>query len=436
MPKRLPFHDRLAIRNFLKVFFPSVLAQGLSLLLAPVLSRMYTPEDFGLAALFLGIAGLVSVLSTGKYEQAIMLPRGHRDAAQLFWLVLFLSLGTALVTLLLVGCFSTPLARLLGNRNLAPYLLVLPLGLLLHGLQQSGLFFANRTKAFGHMGRSTLVQHGSLNLVRVAAGWAQAPFNGLIAGHLAGQCLSGLYLLRGCLGKVLSEGGRPRWKAMFAQARIYQGYPRFNMPHSFAGNLSASLPVFLLTMGFSPAVAGLYAFAYTFVFRPVSLFAQSASQVLSQQLIEDYHKGLPIHPTVKKLILRLAWTGVPAFIALALWAPALFGFIFPEDYADAGRYLQVLTPALLMVFIASPLSFLPELFFRQKKAMMIDLVGLFLRFSALAAGILAGSLMLSLILLSAASTLVVLYALFWYLSLARNRPAGPASPEPSAGDRP
>ena len=419
MSKLLHFLKIEAIRNFSKVFMGSMAAQGISLLLAPVLSRLFGPGEFGLAGLYLSIAGMLSVLSTGKYEQAIMLPRRDEDAVSLFWLVLHISLAVSILTAIVVIPFHGHLAVWANNEDLGPWLLLLPLSLILHGMYQASVFFANRKKQFGLMGRGTLVQYGALNAFRILSGWLRAPFNGLIAGHIAAQLTAAAYLIRGIRRTLRGIGGVPSRKSMWEQAVKYAQYPGFNMVLSFTNTLSGSLPVLLFTWGFSAEIAGLYAFGYAFVFRPLSLFSQSASQVLSQKIIEDYHQGKKIYEPLKKLARRFFIGGLPAFAMLAALAPALFGFVFSDDYTRAGVFLQILSPYLLMVFVASPLSFVPELYFRQKKAMVIDLVYLFLRFAALYAGIKAGSLILALALFSGVSTLVVSYNLFWYLSLAR-----------------
>jgi O-antigen/teichoic acid export membrane protein len=212
---------------------------------------------------------------------------------------------------------------------------------------------------------------------------------------------------------------RPSVERIRKQARVYSGYPMFNMPLNFTNNLSGSLPVFLLTWGFSPAIAGLYAFGLNFVFRPISLFSQSAMQVLSQKIIEDHHHRKPVYPSLKKLAARLFLLIFIPIVVLAIAAPRIFGFVFSNEYMMAGTILQYLCPYLLLVFVASPLSFIPELYFRQKKAMIIDIIYLILRFLALAIGITAGSLGLAMALFSAVSTMVVAYNLFWYLSLAK-----------------
>ncbi len=407
------------IRNFMKLFSSSVLAQGLSLVLAPVLSRLYTPEDFGLVALYLGILSILSVIATAKYEQAIMLPKKEGDAVNIFWLVLIITLGVAFITALAAIFFNRPIAILSGNPSIGPWLYFLPLSILFHGVFQSATFYANRTKRFGIIAQSTIVQYTFLNGARVLAGWVKASFNGLVAGQLVAQLVSTLFIIKKVFAPLSKLRREVSLEAIKSQARTYKGYPKYNMMLNLSNNISGSLPIFMFTWGFSAEIAGFYAFGYTFVFRPLSLFSQSALQVLSQKIIENFHKGREIYPALKKLVSRFFIMGIIPFLIIAVWAPSIFSFVFSEEYAPAGRYLQILCPWLFMVFLTAPLSFIPELFFRQKKAMVIDIIYLVLRFFALAAGIWQKEVMLAMILFSGVSTLVVGYNLFWYLQLAR-----------------
>ncbi len=407
------------MKGFMKLFSSAMVAQLTSLLLAPALSRLFTPDDFGLVALYLGIFSILSVLSTAKYEQAIMLPRKHADGVWLFRLVLIISLIFSSLILVLVTLFNQSITRLSGNPDLGPWLYFLPLSLLLHGLFQASSFYANRLKRFGLMARTTLIQYGLLNVSRIGAGWVQAPFNGLVFGQLVAQGGAALSTLSGIRKSIGTAAKGMDLKRIRELAGRYSGYPRYHMLHQVANNLSGSLPVFVLTWGFSPAAAGLYAFGHTFVFKPLSMFSQSATQVFSQQMIETHHLGVSISKPVRNMALRLLLLALPAFILLMIWAPAAFSFLFSPAYAEAGYYIRLLSPWLLLVFVAGPLSFLPELYFRQKKALVIDLVYLLLRLLALLLGVWTENIRLALGLFSAAGVLVVGYNLYWYLSLAR-----------------
>ena len=297
----------------------------------------------------------------------------------------------------------------------------LPLSLVLHGLFQGATFYANRNKAFGIMAGSTLTHYSVLNGARLLTGWLRSPFNGLLAAQIFAQAGSTLYMLARTGKRLFKMDAALSLERIQEQARVYSGYPKFNMLLNFTNNLSGALPIFMFTRGFSAETAGLYAFGYTFIFRPLSMFSQSTLQVLSQKIIADHQEGKAVYPQLKKLVMRFFWLGIGPFILLAIFAPALFGLVFTEEYMMAGKFLQIFSPWLFMVFLTSPLSFIPELFFRQKKAMVIDLVYLVLRFFALAAGIWRQDLWLSLWLFAGVSFGVVTYNLLWYLSLARQQ---------------
>ncbi len=424
------------IRHFMTLFSSSVAGQAVALAVAPILSRLYSPADFGLAALYLSLFSIVSVLATAKYEQAIMLPKDKESAVHLFRLVILLC-GLISITLVLpLLLFNTQLALLLGNAAIAPWLPVLPLSLMIHALLQASTFYANRTKAFKPMARSTLTQQLSASGAKVGAGYFALPCNGLIAGQIAGQLLGMLTILRHTIQETAWRRLRSRLSDIKRAAITYSQYPRFNMLLSLTNNLSGSLPIFLFTAGFSAEVAGLYAFGYTFVFRPLGLFSQSTQQVLSQKMIEAHHQGIAIYPRLRKMVTGLALLGLAPVIVLAIWAPAIFSFVFSETYGTAGRYLQIMSPWLFMVFLCSPLTFIHELFFRQKTAMMIDIVYLTLRFLALATGIWLQDVFIALALFSAIGTLVVGYKLWWYLSLARDRGHDEGPPASAKADTP
>ena len=223
MPIFRKLFRREGIQNFLKLFSSSLLAQGITLLLSPLFARLFTPNDFGLVALYLGIFSILSVLGTAKYEQAIMLPRSDHAARSLFWLVQLISLGFALLVLIIVFWFGGLITSLSGNALLGPWLWFLPLSLLLHGLFQGATFYANRNKQFGIMAQSTLAQYSVLNAARLITGWLRAPFNGLLASQILAQFVSAIYMLAALRKKLFRFDSSISIEAIKDQDRIYSG---------------------------------------------------------------------------------------------------------------------------------------------------------------------------------------------------------------------
>ena len=408
------------VKNFIKVFSSGVFAQGLSFMLAPVVARLFLPEDFGTVALFLSIISVIAVFSTFKYEQAIMLPKEDKDAINIFALVFLITFAAAIFTAIVVPFVYLFANHWFSDQKIIPWLWFIPLSLILHGITQSIIYWFNRKKLFGNIAKATLWNYIPLNASKVSTGYFNAPFNGLIFSFLVGQLLNCLYLITRFYKSSKDALKMLSVSIIKHNAKKYSVYPKYNMVHTFANNFSGSLPIFLFTWGFSPEIAGLYSFGYIFVFKPLNIISQSLLQVLSQKTIEDYNNGLNILPNIKKIVSILFRLGIAPFTLLFLFAPDIFEFLFSEKYREAGEFLKILTPWLFMVFISSSLSFIPEIFFRQKTAMFIDLAYLLLRAAALITGIWLSDVYMSLILFSAINFVIITIVLFWYLYLAKS----------------
>ncbi len=405
-------------KNFLKLFSSSLVVQGVAFVLAPIYARLFTPEQFGLLGLFLAIYSVLSVLSTAKYEQTIMLPREDQDARSLFWLVQILSVSFAILLITVMVVWSNSFVSLLGD-DMVPWLWFIPVLLVLHGLYQGALYYSNRKKNFGTMASATVVQHTALNSSRLAAGFANLPLNGLVASHIFSQIVATAFILFRTAKRILVNDSSTAMANIKKQAAIYSNYPKFTMALNFSNSLSNALPFLMLPKGFSIEIAGVFAFGYTLVFRPVTIISQSLHQVLSQNIIEDFNNNRPIYQKLIKFVKKSFFIAIVPVFVLVIFTPTLFGFIFPPEYQLAANFLQVMVPWLLLVFLASPLSFIPELFFRQKKAMVIDIIYLILRFGALSIGIFHHDILLALGLFSGVGFIMVGYNLLWYLSLAK-----------------
>jgi O-antigen/teichoic acid export membrane protein len=77
-------------RNVLTLMTGTTIAQAIPIAISPILTRIYTPEDFGVFALYMAIAAIISVVSTGRYEMAIMLPKRNEDVNAIVKLILIL----------------------------------------------------------------------------------------------------------------------------------------------------------------------------------------------------------------------------------------------------------------------------------------------------------------------------------------------------------
>ena len=72
------------LKNVFTLLSGATIAQIITLIAIPILTRIYTPEDFGYIAIYLSIANIVAAISTGRYELSIMLPEKRIEALAIF----------------------------------------------------------------------------------------------------------------------------------------------------------------------------------------------------------------------------------------------------------------------------------------------------------------------------------------------------------------
>jgi O-antigen/teichoic acid export membrane protein len=206
---------------------------------------------------------------------------------------------------------------------------------------------------------------------------------------------------------------------MRSLAKRYSLFPRYNMMQGLINNFSGALPVFIFSSRFSMAVAGFYTFGYMVIYRPVSLVANAFYQVMYQRFVEKQHRGEPIIGEIYLFIRRtIQWLIIP-FAVFAVFAPWLFDVLFRENWIEAGRYARIMLPWIFMVSLVMPLSFIPDLYKRQRTAMVIDGIRLVLRLAALVTGVIYENVYLALGLFSGISTVVMIYSLLWYIRLVK-----------------
>ena len=408
-------------RNLFKVLSSASIAQIIPLLIYPILTRIFTAEQFGLLALYQGMCAVLIIPATGRYEFAIMIPEKDEDSWNLLAFGLFLGVIVSLIILIISVIMPGPISSMLGSPAIEPWLPFVSISVLLTVVYIFFTFWANRKKEYSIIAGYTIYQSSVVSGSKLALGYAGMRNGGLLAGAIIGQFISSHWLAYKVLKKYYGFVSKLSWGQMFAQAKRFNKFPKFRMLHALTNNFSGNLPVFILTSYFSPVFAGYWSIAFSVVYKPMSLFTNSLMQVFSQRMIERANQGLSIHKHVKEVITKMILVGIVPFILVGIAAPWIFAFVFGKDWYTAGIYLQVMMPWLFTLYLAAPLSFIADLAGKQSVQFVLAFANLILRLIALAIGIRTHNIMLALILLTAGGIATNLYYLFWYLNLSKRQ---------------
>ncbi|NIC04064.1 oligosaccharide flippase family protein [Billgrantia bachuensis] len=392
-------------------------AQLLAIAAAPLLTRLYTPEDFGLLAVYGGLLALFTVVASGRYQLAIPLPETEREAAEVLALSLAVVAFTTLVALLLVLLGGRALAEALGVPSLSPWLWLLPLGVAFAGSYQAVSHWAVRTRAFAALASTRIKQSLALLAIQLAA--SPLGGGGLLLGHAAGQGSGTLTLARPALRAVGEH--RVTAAGAWAAARRYRKFPLFSSWSGLFNTLGKQLPPLLFAALFSPVAAGLYALAHRVLAMPMTLIGEAVGKVFFSSAAEAHRRG-ELGPLVAKVHATLAQVAMPPAIVLMAIGPDLFALVFGERWREAGEFARWMAPWLYLVFITSPLSHLFSVMERQGQGLAFQALLLGVRVAAIAIGAALDDLLLTVALFSLGSAACWVGFLVWIAHLTANPP--------------
>jgi lipopolysaccharide exporter len=404
-------------RNVATLMTGSTIAQLIALAIYPVLTKIYTPDEHGLFSLYLGIIAITGIISTGRYQLAILMPSEDKKAVNLAALGLLLSIGVGLILLVVVALFREQIAGMFKVPGIEKWLWYVPLSTVLIGFFQVSIYWHNRHKHFRRTATGNLTQSIVNSGVKLTTSGAVPAGGGLILGAIAGQVAGAGYFLFSWLRKFRMHFTGISRAGMKEVAAIYYRFPGFNLPNNLVNSISNSMPVFLIGAYFGAAELGLYSLGFTMIFRPMNLVTNSMEQVFSQRVIKKYTERISIRRDVTTLIKRSFQIGIIPFLLAGVFGPLIFRSIFGEEWEVSGRYMQLLIPWFFTAFMANQLTFIPDLFSLQKTAFLLNIIRLVLRIGGMVVGIWQQDILLALGLFSAASFLVVVVTLVWYVRL-------------------
>jgi O-antigen/teichoic acid export membrane protein len=390
-------------RSTLTLLAGGVLAQALPLLLGPLLTRLYTPEDWGRFALFASVAGSLVVVACARYEYALPMATDEGEARDL--------MALCLVLLLCVTLLSVGVAIALSRWWRLPLAHWLPVAA--GGAVQWLTLWATRAQRFRSLAAGRATQFGGAALVQAASGVAQSGAAGLISGPMVASVAALAWLRH----PAPAGGWAGLWRVPRARiiqvAHKHRSFPLFNTPHTFVNALSDTLAIGLLVTATGEVSAGFWGLCMRYLKAPATLVGSALSQALYPKLV-----GTPpgeARATVRRAMAALALIALPLVLLLLFAGPALFAFAFGERWRDAGELARALAPYIGVHFVASPLAVVTMAWNAQSWALRLALVGQAMFLSALAAGLQWGGLQGGAWAVSAA-TLAYFGWYFWSLA--------------------
>lgn len=373
------------LRDVAKLSIGTIIGRSLLILMMPLLTRLYSPENFGLLAAFLAVVTTLSVVASFRLDVAITLSPDDDEAANLLVLSVMLVFGVAFVMLLGVLAAYLWFPQLLADYPLTEYAWLIPFGVLITGLYSPLQLWSTRHRRFGEIAYTRVTQSILGVSTMLVGGLLHFVPTGLLIGNVFASGAGGLKLAYSAFKRDQHALRTVSFSRMHKAAKANVDYPRYSTLETFLNIAGIQLPV-LMIASYATESAGYLFLAMQVMFAPMKLVGGSLSQVFASRGPENLANGT-LRAITLEVMINSAKTFILPVLAVGIGFYLLAGPVFGDQWSTAGSIAIWMLPWAFVQFVASPVSTVMYLVGWQKRLLVVRLFTFLIRVSAVAAAI-------------------------------------------------
>ena len=397
------------IRNVFTLTSGTILAQAISLSVSPILTRIYTTEDFGVVALYIAVVSIFGNIITGKYDSAIMIPATNKEAFNILILSMLLTVFFSSVLFLVILFFGDTVLNLSGYENLLPYLYWMPFSIIMIGSYQGLNLWMNRRNYYKILSINKIYQSSATASSNIGFGTFGFQHAGLVYAQIIGQAV-GTFSLGWKAYRDMKFKIKFKWYTMFILSKKYIKYPKYILPTALIATVTQHLPTFFVSSFFSVMLLGLYSLTDKMLSVPATLIGSAFSQSFYHEFSQRYNSN---DANIKIFLLKvwsvLAIFGFVPFGLIVMHGPEIFSFIFGEPWRQSGEIASILSIYYYARLITSPTINALLVLGYEHLMLKLSIVIFICRFVSLAVGYYYSSFYLSLYLIVISEIIVMIF---------------------------
>lgn len=364
-------------RNVSVLVSGTAFAQLVAVLALPLLTRIYTPEDFTVLASYSSILAILVAISCLRFEIAIPMPKDKESAIHLLALAVLSVIGITFLTSIGLFVFSDQINSITSHR-LTGYLWLLPIGVFFGGLYNALQYWVTRKKLFKLIAKTRMTQAISGAAVQVGFGYVGLIPLGLLLGQLLNTGAGIFGLLKDLLKDYKIIFSTLSYKGIKKTFKLYDRFPKYSTWEALTNSAGMQLPILIIATLSLGSEAGFLMLAMRLLSAPMRLIGGAVAQVYLAEAADKYHQG-DLKVFTKKTIAMLSKVGFIPILLAGVTAPFIVPFVFGVEWQRAGILISWMAPWYFMQFIISPVSMSLHITGHQKAALFLQISGLILR---------------------------------------------------------
>lgn len=367
------------MRSTLSLIMGSTAARAVGLVTMPVLTRLYSPQDFGLMSFFVSVTTVLGSILTLRYVVALPIPKQEARARALLLLNVILVIT---LSLFLAGSLATlfvsPGREWVESRFDAFWLSnwwLIPIGAAGFAFYEILSMWATRERSYSAISRSQLWQAVTGAGVKLVGGFTTPGPLALVSGQIIQQSGGIFGLLSSFTAAIRRALLGYRARHILSLSARYSDFPCYKLPSHFIYALAAQAPILFSSYMWDTSTTGQLGLAFQAIALPVALVSQNASRVYYAELaaIGKSNPQAALKLTYY-MVARLFFIGLCACVGLLVLAPTLFQLAFGSDWALSGELARALAIYIPAQFVASPLITAYNIYGSQRQALFLHTV--------------------------------------------------------------
>lgn len=331
------------IRNVVIMATGAAGAQVVTLLLTPIITRLYGPGAFGIMGTFTAMMNIMGSIAALTYPVAMVLPKNDQNAKGIARLSLIVTVTISMIALILIVIFDEQMISIFNLKEISSYLYLIPFIIIFAGFMQVAEQWLIRTKQFTVNARATFYQSLLINSSKTLLGFFYPQASVLVILTSLNNGVRAFFMVLFSKGssykseiKSVNEGKKP----IKSLAKTYYDFPMYRAPETFINAMSQGLPVLMLSVFFGPTSAGFYTIGKTTLSIPERLIGKSVGDVFYPRITEAANNKEDVAAIIKKATFLISGVGLIPFGLVIFFGPYLFSLVFGNDWVIAGEYAR------------------------------------------------------------------------------------------------
>ena len=347
----------------------------------PILTRIYSPNEFKILAVFMSSMAVLTVIGAMRFDLVIPITRKDIFAINVLMVAFSSALAITAITIAVAIFFDEELLLLLGISD-TPYVLwLLPIALFFSISYQVLQYWTSRKKRFSLISKTRVTRSLGGVSTQLGLGLNKAAVGDSL-GLVIGQVVYNVLGVGGLLASFVKNDFHLIRAVSLSRIRViirkYRYFAFHSVPEALMNALGTQLPIIIIAASSNSADAGVLLLVSQVTTAPLALLGQSVGQVFlanASQYYEENRLGDFAIATAKKLLLL----GGPLLIVLGFVAPFVFGPLFGQDWERAGVLVSWAIPWAITQFIASPISTTLHTMNKTRLSMNLQFTGVLIR---------------------------------------------------------